>query len=65
MASPVLETLAARLRSELGDDAVLTDRANQMKLSTLSQHLRPRLAVVDPELTYGLPPEITASTSSG
>ncbi|HEU4912242.1 MAG TPA: FAD-linked oxidase C-terminal domain-containing protein [Actinomycetes bacterium] len=27
MASPVLETLAARLRSELGDDAVLTDRA--------------------------------------
>ena len=27
MAPPVLETLAARLRSELGDDAVLTDRA--------------------------------------
>ena len=33
-----------------------------MKVSLRSPLMLPRLAVVDPELTYGLPPAITAST---
>jgi alcohol dehydrogenase len=46
--------------SEVSHAAVLTDTDHQLKVSTLSHHLRPTLAVVDPELTYGCPPQITA-----
>ena len=48
--------------SEVSHAAVLTDRANAMKVSTLSQHLRPRLALVDPELTRTCPPRATADS---
>ena len=48
--------------SEVSHAAVLTDHANQMKVSTLSQHLRPQLAVVDPELTLTCPPKATADS---
>jgi alcohol dehydrogenase class IV len=48
--------------SEVSHAAVLTDHANQIKVSTLSQHLRPRLAVVDPELTLTCPPKATADS---
>jgi len=41
--------------SEVSASAVLTDAANQMKVSTLSPHLRPALAVVDPLLTVSCP----------
>jgi alcohol dehydrogenase class IV len=40
----------------------LTDKANHIKVSTLSQFLRPALAVVDPELTDGCPQQITADS---
>jgi alcohol dehydrogenase class IV len=40
--------------------AVLTDAANELKISTLSNYLRPSLAVVDPELTYQCPRQVTA-----
>jgi alcohol dehydrogenase class IV len=33
-----------------------------VKASLRSPHLLPRVALVDPELTYGLPPALTAST---
>ena len=46
--------------SEVSHSAVLTDTANRMKASTLSQHLRPSLAIVDPELTLTCPPSVTA-----
>jgi len=46
--------------SEVSHAAVLTDTANEMKVSTLSNYLRPTLAVVDPELTYNCPPQVTA-----
>ncbi len=35
---------------------------HRVKVSLRSPHLLPRLALVDPELTYGLPPALTAST---
>src|SRR4029078_969398 len=40
----------------------LTDTANRIKVSTLSQFLRPALAVVDPALTDGCPRQVTADS---
>lgn len=48
--------------SEVSHAAVLTDAANQMKVSTLSNYLRPSLAIVDPELTLTCPPKPTADS---
>jgi alcohol dehydrogenase len=48
--------------SEVSHAAVLTDRANHIKVSTLSQYLRPALAVVDPALTDGCPRQVTADS---
>lgn len=48
--------------SEVSHAAVLTDHENQIKVSTLSPHLRPMLAVVDPELTLTCPPKATADS---
>jgi alcohol dehydrogenase class IV len=48
--------------SEVSHAAVLTDADNQIKVSTLSPYLRPALAVVDPQLTYTCPPQVTADS---
>jgi alcohol dehydrogenase len=48
--------------SEVSHAAVLTDKANQIKVSTLSQFLRPALALVDPALTDGCPKQVTADS---
>jgi alcohol dehydrogenase class IV len=48
--------------SEVSAAAVFTDTAKQIKVSTLSQHLRPRYAVVDPLLTVGCPKRVTADS---
>lgn len=48
--------------SEVSHAAVLTDTENQIKVSTLSNYLRPVLAVVDPELTYSCPAKVTADS---
>ena len=48
--------------SEVSHAAVLTDTQNHIKVSTLSNHLRPALALVDPELTYTCPPKVTADS---
>jgi len=48
--------------SEVSHAAVLTDKANHMKVSTLSQFLRPVLAVVDPALTDCCPRQVTADS---
>jgi alcohol dehydrogenase class IV len=42
--------------------AVLTDAKNHIKVSTLSQYLRPALAVVDPSLTDRCPKQVTADS---
>jgi len=46
--------------SEATSVAVITGGKRRQKMSLVSQNLYPVLAVVDPELTYGLPPELTA-----
>jgi alcohol dehydrogenase class IV len=48
--------------SEVSHAAVLTDTANKIKVSTLSQFLRPALAVVDPAMTDGCPRQVTADS---
>ncbi len=48
--------------SEVTNNAVIKDPASQRKASFRSPHLLPRVALIDPELTYSLPPAITAQT---
>jgi alcohol dehydrogenase class IV len=48
--------------SEVSHAAVLTDTANALKVSTLSNYLRPTIAVVDPELTMSCPARVTADS---
>ena len=48
--------------SEVTRNAVLGSMEHGVKASLRSPLMLPRVAVVDPELTYGLPPAITAST---
>jgi len=48
--------------SEVTKNAVLASPEHRVKVSLRSNLTLPRLAMVDPELTYSVPPEITAST---
>ncbi|MDD5668017.1 MAG: iron-containing alcohol dehydrogenase [Actinomycetota bacterium] len=48
--------------SEVTWAAVLTGGKRHMKMSIVSQNLYPVLALIDPELTYTMPPGLTAAT---
>lgn len=48
--------------SEVTRNAVLESTEQNVKVSLRSPMMLPRLALVDPELTYTLPPELTASS---
>jgi alcohol dehydrogenase class IV len=48
--------------SEVSCSCVLTDEEQQIKVSPLSWWLRPRLSIVDPELTVTCPPQVTADS---
>ncbi|MEW5868299.1 MAG: iron-containing alcohol dehydrogenase [Chloroflexota bacterium] len=48
--------------AEVTRNAVLGVPEQQVKVSLRSAHMLPRLALIDPQLTYSLPPEVTAST---
>jgi len=48
--------------SEVSHSSVLTDRANKIKVSTLSPFLRPTRAIVDPKLTVSCPSRATAES---
>jgi alcohol dehydrogenase class IV len=48
--------------AEVTRNAVLTSLDHRVKVSLRSPLMLPRLAVVDPELTYSLPPHLTAGT---
>jgi len=48
--------------TEVTRNAVLASPEHRVKVSLRSPLMLPRVAVVDPELTYSLPPAVTAST---
>lgn len=48
--------------SEVTRNAVLGSPEHRVKASLRSAGMLPRVAIVDPELTFGLPPALTAST---
>lgn len=48
--------------AEVTRNAVLASPEHRVKASLRSPHLLPRVALVDPELTLNLPPDLTAST---
>ena len=48
--------------AEVTRNAVLASPEHRVKVSLRSPHLLPRVAIVDPELTSGLPPAVTATT---
>ncbi|HVY93667.1 MAG TPA: iron-containing alcohol dehydrogenase [Bryobacteraceae bacterium] len=48
--------------SEVTRNAVLASPQHRVKVSLRSPMMLPRVAIVDPQLTIGLPPAITAST---
>jgi len=48
--------------SEVTCVSVLTDHANGKKAPIVSNGFYPTIAVIDPELTYSMPPKVTAST---
>lgn len=48
--------------SEVTKSSVVTDTGRRFKMSMRDMRLAPKLAIVDPELTYKLPAPLTAST---
>lgn len=48
--------------SEAGTRALVTDPATRNKLAVQSRHAMADLAVVDPDLTLSVPPDVTAAT---
>ncbi len=48
--------------AEVTRNAVLASPGHKVKVSLRSPLMLPRVAIVDPELTYDLPPTVTAST---
>ena len=48
--------------SEVTRNAVIASLEHRTKASLRSPHMQARIAIVDPELTYGLPPALTAAT---
>jgi alcohol dehydrogenase class IV len=48
--------------SEVSTNAILLDEAEHLKKGVVSPHLVPDAAYVDPALTFGVPPPVTAAT---
>jgi len=48
--------------SEVGRSTVITLKATGRKTVIFSPHLLPNIAIADPEITFGLPPHLTAAT---
>ncbi len=48
--------------TEVTRNAVLAVKDRRVKVSLRSASMLPRLALIDPELTYGLPPQVTATS---
>jgi len=48
--------------AEVTRNSVIRSQANGVKVSLRSRLMLPRIALVDPELTYSMPPAVTAAT---
>ena len=62
MAPVVAVPTTAGTGSEVGRAAVITDDQAQLKRIIFHARMLPAIVVLDPELTLGLPPKITAAT---
>ncbi len=49
--------------SEVDKYAVITDVERKAKLTLISRHIYPKVAILDPETTVTLPPQLTAATA--
>jgi len=58
----ILIPTTAGTGSEATPVAILSDEQEKLKKGIVSPHLFPAVAVLDPELTVGLPPQVTAAT---
>ena len=58
----ILIPTTAGTGSEMTSICVLSDTKNKVKKGIVSEHMFARVALLDPELTIGLPPHITAMT---
>ena len=58
----VMVPTTAGTGSEVTPIAILSDEGEKLKKGIVSPYLFPSIAILDPELTLGLPPNITAST---
>lgn len=58
----VMVPTTAGTGSEVTHIAILSDEAEKLKKGIVSRHLLPRLALVDPELTLGVPAAVTAAS---
>ena len=56
-----IPTIAAT-GSEMDDGGVISNMETQEKLARFAPALQPKVSFLDPELTYSLPPAVTAST---
>ncbi|MBU2551026.1 MAG: iron-containing alcohol dehydrogenase [Proteobacteria bacterium] len=48
--------------SEVNQHAAITDKQRDIKFVLMSEHLTPRLAVIDPEVCRTMPPQLTAES---
>lgn len=58
----ILVPTTAGTGSEVTPIAILSDEQEKLKKGIVSSYLIPSVALLDPELTLGLPPEVTAAT---
>ncbi len=58
----ILVPTTAGTGSEVTPIAILSDTKEKLKKGIVSPHLFPEVAIVDPKLTVGLPPSVTAFT---
>ncbi len=62
MAPVIAVPTTAGTGSEVGRSSVITDPKQQLKKIIFHPNMLPKMVILDPELTLGLPPQLTAAT---
>jgi len=62
-AGSILIPTTAGTGSEVSGAAVVTDTLRNIKIGVSGKHCEAKIAIIDPELTYKLPPALTAQTA--